>query len=66
MRLIDLIAGRTGADLTPAAVFLHPTPRQLAAHIDCRAGLSVARSGRGTLAAADRRAGPPGRAGSRR
>ncbi len=34
MRLIDLIAGQTGADLSPASVFLHPTPRQLAGHID--------------------------------
>lgn len=30
MRLIDLIAAETQADLTPAAIFLHPTPRQLA------------------------------------
>ena len=34
MRLIDLIADETQADLTPAAVFLHPTPRQLATHLD--------------------------------
>ncbi len=34
MWLIDLIAARTGADLTPAAVFVHPTPRRLAAHLD--------------------------------
>jgi amino acid adenylation domain-containing protein len=30
MRLLDLIATQTGADLTPGSVFLHPTPRQLA------------------------------------
>jgi amino acid adenylation domain-containing protein len=34
MRLIDLIASETQADLTPAAVFLHPTPRQLASNVD--------------------------------
>ena len=34
MRLIDLIASETQADLTPAAVFLHPTPRELAANLD--------------------------------
>ncbi|HEX9623888.1 MAG TPA: amino acid adenylation domain-containing protein, partial [Streptosporangiaceae bacterium] len=33
MRLADLIASRTGHDLTPAAVFLHPTPRDLADHL---------------------------------
>ena len=38
MRLIDLIASETQADLTPAAVFLHPTPRQLAAHVDDATG----------------------------
>ncbi|HXS65860.1 MAG TPA: amino acid adenylation domain-containing protein [Streptosporangiaceae bacterium] len=30
MRLVDLIATRLGPDLSPAAVFLHPTPRDLA------------------------------------
>ncbi len=33
MRLVDLIAKRTGHDLTPATVFLHPTPRDLATHL---------------------------------
>src|SRR6185437_15112486 len=34
MRLLDLIARRLGPDLSPAAVFLHPTPRDLAAHLE--------------------------------
>ncbi|HET7012556.1 MAG TPA: amino acid adenylation domain-containing protein [Streptosporangiaceae bacterium] len=34
MRLVDLIANRTGHDLSPAAVFLHPTPRDLADHLE--------------------------------
>jgi amino acid adenylation domain-containing protein len=34
MRLIDLISRQTGADISVTAVFLHPTPRQLAASID--------------------------------
>jgi thioesterase domain-containing protein/acyl carrier protein len=34
MRLVDLIAGRLGADVGVAAIFLHPTPRQLAASLD--------------------------------
>jgi amino acid adenylation domain-containing protein len=33
MRLADLITTRTGHDLTPAAIFLHPTPRDLANHL---------------------------------
>ncbi|HEX9624112.1 MAG TPA: amino acid adenylation domain-containing protein, partial [Streptosporangiaceae bacterium] len=40
MRLIDLIADETQADLTPTAVFLHPTPRELAAHVDTTAQLN--------------------------
>ncbi len=31
MTLLDLISSRLGANLSPATVFLHPTPRQLAA-----------------------------------
>jgi amino acid adenylation domain-containing protein len=34
MRLVDLIAGRLGADVGVAAIFLHPTPRRLAASLD--------------------------------
>ena len=34
MRLADLISRRTGTDISIATVFLHPTPRQLAATID--------------------------------
>ncbi len=41
MRLIDLVAKRARADLTPAAVFLYPTPRRLAAHIDAAAAAPV-------------------------
>ncbi len=52
MRLIDLIADETGADLSPASVFLHPTPRQLAGHIDL---LAVSAGG---LAAGSASAGP--------
>jgi amino acid adenylation domain-containing protein len=38
MRLLDLIGRRTGADLAAAAVFLHPTPRQLAADVRAAPG----------------------------
>jgi len=34
MRLVDLVSEQTGADVGVTAVFLHPTPRQLAASID--------------------------------
>ncbi|HEY3905744.1 MAG TPA: amino acid adenylation domain-containing protein [Streptosporangiaceae bacterium] len=34
MRLVDLIAKRTGHDLTPATVLLNPTPRDLASHLN--------------------------------
>ncbi len=34
MRLVDLIAGETGSDIGISTVFLHPTPRQLAASIE--------------------------------
>jgi amino acid adenylation domain-containing protein len=33
MTLLDLVAARTGAWLSPATVFLHPAPRQFAAHL---------------------------------
>ena len=42
MRLVDLIASRTGHDLTPAAVFLHPTPRDLASHLAAATPTSAA------------------------
>ncbi len=41
MRLVDLIAGQLGADVGVAAIFLHPTPRQLAASLDA-AGTTAA------------------------
>ncbi len=34
MRLVDMIARETGADISVTSIFLHPTPRQLAAAID--------------------------------
>jgi amino acid adenylation domain-containing protein len=34
MRLVDLIAKRTGHDLTPTTVLLYPTPRDLASHLE--------------------------------
>lgn len=34
MQLADQIAATTGADIGVAAIFLHPTPRQLAARVD--------------------------------
>jgi thioesterase domain-containing protein len=46
MRLVDRIAAETGADVGVAAVFLHPTPRELAARID------AVRSGAGQAASA--------------
>ncbi|HET9894389.1 MAG TPA: amino acid adenylation domain-containing protein [Streptosporangiaceae bacterium] len=59
MRLIDLIAERTGADLTPAAVFLHPTPRQLAAHIGTLfSAASASPAGSASPAASASPAGP--------
>ena len=42
MTLLELIAGKTGAELSPAAVFLHQSPRGLAAHLR-EAGPAVAR-----------------------
>jgi amino acid adenylation domain-containing protein len=45
MRLLDLISRRTQADLAPAALFVHPTPRQLAA--DLRAAPRPGRPGAG-------------------
>ncbi len=42
MRLIDLISSQLGTDLTPASVFLHPTPRQLAAQLETGAPASPA------------------------
>jgi amino acid adenylation domain-containing protein len=41
MTLLDLIAGETSAELSPATIFVHPTPRQLAAHL-ADAGRSAA------------------------
>ena len=38
MRLVDAIAGRLGADLAVATIFVHPTPRQLAASLDMSGG----------------------------
>ena len=38
MRLVDAIAGRLGADVGVATIFVHPTPRQLAASLDAAAG----------------------------
>jgi amino acid adenylation domain-containing protein len=43
MTLLDLISGRTGAELSPATVFLHPSSRRLAAHLD-EAGAGSSRS----------------------
>ncbi len=34
MRLVDLISRRTGAEISASAVFLHPTPQDLAAHLE--------------------------------
>ena len=46
MRLVDLIHGELGADLGVTEVFLHPTPRQLAARIDAqRSGGDAGRAG---------------------
>jgi amino acid adenylation domain-containing protein len=43
MRLIDLISEATGVDVGVTTVFLHPTPRQLAASIDAtRSGAAPA------------------------
>ena len=38
MRLVDLIHAELGADVGVTEVFLHPTPRQLAASIDAQRG----------------------------
>jgi amino acid adenylation domain-containing protein len=38
MRLVDAIAGRLGADVGVATIFVHPTPRQLAASLAADAG----------------------------
>ncbi|HEX3492976.1 MAG TPA: amino acid adenylation domain-containing protein, partial [Streptosporangiaceae bacterium] len=38
MRLVDAIAGRLGADVGVATIFVHPTPRQLATSLDGAAG----------------------------
>jgi amino acid adenylation domain-containing protein len=46
IRLIDLISAELGAEVSVAAIFLHPTPRQLAASID------AIRSGSGPAAGA--------------
>jgi amino acid adenylation domain-containing protein len=34
MRLVDLISRSTGAEISASAVFLHPTPQDLAAHLE--------------------------------
>jgi amino acid adenylation domain-containing protein len=54
MRLVDLISSQVGVDLPVATIFLHPSPRQLAASID------VIRAGHGHSAGNGQSAGPDG------
>ncbi len=60
MRLVDMIGHETGADISVTEVFLHPSPRELAARIDSARGAAdgqgAAGSGTGTGAEL---AGPP-------
>jgi amino acid adenylation domain-containing protein len=41
MRLVDLIGQETGVDISVTSIFLHPTPRRLAAAIDGKAAGST-------------------------
>jgi amino acid adenylation domain-containing protein len=50
MRLLDRIYHELAVDVGVTAVFLHPSPRQLAAHIDAiRSGTAAGRGGDGPL-----------------
>ncbi|HEY3732897.1 MAG TPA: amino acid adenylation domain-containing protein [Streptosporangiaceae bacterium] len=49
MRLIDLINRKTGVDVGVTAIFVHPTPRQLAASIDAIRSGTAAPAGSGPL-----------------
>ena len=70
MRLVDLIAKRTGHDLTPATVFLHPTPRDLATHLAANPSSPAAPptaanpTGTATLTSAATAASPAGPTGT--
>ncbi|HEX9032482.1 MAG TPA: alpha/beta fold hydrolase, partial [Streptosporangiaceae bacterium] len=57
MRLVDLIVGATGVDTGITAVFLHPTPRQLAASIDATASGAPGSAGSGPLVELSKGAG---------
>jgi amino acid adenylation domain-containing protein len=59
MRLVDVISRETGIDIGVSAIFLHPTPRQLAAAIAGISG-SVPLAGSGPIVAlSSRKAEPP-------
>jgi amino acid adenylation domain-containing protein len=49
MQLVDLISDATGVDIGVTAVFLHPSPRQLAASIDEIRGGAAPSAGAGPL-----------------
>jgi amino acid adenylation domain-containing protein len=49
MRLVDMIGKELGADLGVSAVFLHPTPRQLAASIEAAGSGTGEPGGSGSL-----------------
>jgi amino acid adenylation domain-containing protein len=49
MRLIDLVGRETGVDIGAATVFLYPSPRQLATHIDAIRSGSGQAAGTGPL-----------------
>jgi amino acid adenylation domain-containing protein len=50
MRLVDMIHDEAGADVDVTAIFLHPTPRQLARHIDTLASGTGQQAASGPLA----------------
>jgi amino acid adenylation domain-containing protein len=57
MRLVDMIHSATGVDVGVTSVFVHPTPRQLAATVDAVASGAAAQAGERPVVALSRGTG---------